>query len=69
MKTGTDNGKILSYHPTVIGAIHEVLNKFDNGGIRNISRNSIDHEMLEKRLALLHQKDAGLLFTTCFVAE
>jgi len=60
-----------SYHSTVNDAIHEALNKFGNGagGTRNISGNSIGHEMLEKRLALLHQKDSGLLFTTCNVAN
>ncbi|XP_020278857.1 5-aminolevulinate synthase, erythroid-specific, mitochondrial isoform X2 [Pseudomyrmex gracilis] len=61
----------MSRHPAVINAVREALDKFGAGagGTRNISGNSMGHEMLEKRLALLHQKDAGLLFTSCFVAN
>lgn len=61
----------MSRHPAVIGAVREALEKFGAGagGTRNISGNSMGHEMLEKRLALLHRKDAGLLFTSCFVAN
>ncbi|XP_070514779.1 5-aminolevulinate synthase, erythroid-specific, mitochondrial [Cardiocondyla obscurior] len=61
----------MSRHPAVINAVREALDKFGAGagGTRNISGNSMGHEMLEKRLALLHQKEAGLLFTSCFVAN
>jgi len=75
MRIATDNAtarSIMIYHPTVIGTIHhEILNKFDHDAadIRNISDNSMHHEILEKRLVLLHQMDAGLLFTTCFIAN
>lgn len=61
----------MSRHPAVTNSVREALDKFGAGagGTRNISGNSMGHEMLEKRLALLHQKEAGLLFTSCFVAN
>ncbi|XP_031839152.1 5-aminolevulinate synthase isoform X2 [Nomia melanderi] len=61
----------MSRHPVVTNSVREALDKFGAGagGTRNISGNSMGHEVLEKRLAALHQKDAGLLFTSCFVAN
>lgn len=61
----------MSRHPLVINAVRNALDQFGAGagGTRNISGNSTAHIMLEKRLALLHQKQAGLLFTSCFVAN
>ncbi|KZC12817.1 PREDICTED: 5-aminolevulinate synthase, erythroid-specific, mitochondrial isoform X2 [Dufourea novaeangliae] len=61
----------MSRHPAVTNSVREALDKFGAGagGTRNISGNSMGHEMLENRLASLHQKEAGLLFTSCFVAN
>ncbi|KAI4496050.1 hypothetical protein M0802_008090 [Mischocyttarus mexicanus] len=61
----------MSRHPAVIKSAREALDKFGTGagGTRNISGNSMGHEKLEKRLASLHRKEAGLLFTSCFVAN
>lgn len=61
----------MSRHPAVTNSVREALDKFGAGagGTRNISGNSMGHIMLEKRLACLHEKEAGLLFTSCFVAN
>ncbi|XP_024942952.1 5-aminolevulinate synthase, erythroid-specific, mitochondrial isoform X2 [Cephus cinctus] len=61
----------MSRHPEVTNSVRKALDKFGAGagGTRNISGNSTGHEMLEERMATLHQKEAGLLFTSCFVAN
>jgi 5-aminolevulinate synthase len=61
----------MSYHPEVQKAVVEALYKHGAGagGTRNISGNSPYHEKLEKQIALLHEKEAALLFTSCFVAN
>ncbi|XP_057323457.1 5-aminolevulinate synthase, non-specific, mitochondrial isoform X1 [Microplitis mediator] len=61
----------MSRHPAVTGSVHKALDDFGAGagGTRNISGNSMGHEKLENRLAELHKKEAGLLFTSCFVAN
>ncbi|XP_072402000.1 5-aminolevulinate synthase, erythroid-specific, mitochondrial [Diabrotica undecimpunctata] len=61
----------MSSHPEVKAAVRDALEKYGTGagGTRNISGNSTLHEKLESNLAELHNKDAALLFTSCFVAN
>ncbi|XP_023706857.1 5-aminolevulinate synthase, erythroid-specific, mitochondrial isoform X2 [Cryptotermes secundus] len=61
----------ISRHPEVKEAVRQALEVYGAGagGTRNISGNSLNHELLEAELASLHQKDSALLFTSCFVAN
>lgn len=60
------NPKLMCYY-----IFSEALENYGAGagGTRNISGNSTLHEKLEKTLANLHQKEAALLFTSCYVAN
>ncbi|KAG8262117.1 5-aminolevulinate synthase, nonspecific, mitochondrial [Homalodisca vitripennis] len=61
----------MSCHPVVKQAVRDAVEIYGAGagGTRNISGNSILIEKLEQDLAELHQKEAALLFTSCFVAN
>ncbi|KAM0750594.1 tetrapyrrole biosynthesis, 5-aminolevulinic acid synthase [Meredithblackwellia eburnea MCA 4105] len=61
----------MGRNPVVLDAMHETLDTYGAGagGTRNIAGNSGTHLALEKELAVLHQKDAALVFSSCYVAN
>ncbi|GFT83287.1 5-aminolevulinate synthase, erythroid-specific, mitochondrial [Nephila pilipes] len=61
----------ISSHPQVLQAVIDAVIEHGTGagGTRNISGNSTYHEELEKELASLHEKEAALIFSSCFVAN
>jgi len=61
----------MSRHEGVRNAVRNALDKHGAGagGTRNISGNTVLHEKLEKKLADIHEKEAALLFTSCYVAN
>ncbi|OMJ27354.1 5-aminolevulinate synthase, mitochondrial [Smittium culicis] len=61
----------MSNHPVVIDAMQNALQTYGAGagGTRNIAGNSALHLELEQQLAQLHNKDASLVFSSCFVAN
>jgi 5-aminolevulinate synthase len=61
----------MSKHPEVVKATINVIeeNGVGAGGTRNISGTSYHHVQLEKEVAKLHRKEAGLIFSSCYVAN
>ena len=61
----------MGQHPKVLEAAEKNLKLYGagSGGTRNISGTSSLHINLEKELADWYQKEEGLLFSSCFVAN
>jgi 5-aminolevulinate synthase len=61
----------MSKHPKVLDSMQKTLETYGAGagGTRNICGNAELHLGLERKLAKLHDKDAALVFSSCYVAN
>ncbi|GAA93386.1 uncharacterized protein L969DRAFT_77712 [Mixia osmundae IAM 14324] len=61
----------MGRNPVVVNAMHDTLTKYGAGagGTRNIAGNAALHLSLEAEVADLHRKPAGLVFSSCYVAN